>query len=58
VTVGDMRTCFLCRRDVEDDLTVAVDFGTRVTSVCHTCWERGDEGLDRDAPVEDEEAAA
>jgi hypothetical protein len=57
--VGDMRVCFFCSRNVEDDLTVAADFGMDVgiRSVCHTCWERGEEAATwRDDDEEDEAA--
>ena len=54
--MSGMRTCWLCKRDTEDDLTVAVDFEGLVVSLCHTCWERGEEAATwRD---DDEEEAA
>jgi hypothetical protein len=43
-----MRTCWACNRDIEDELTVQVDFGLfmGIRTICHICLERADEGDD------------
>lgn len=53
--MSGMRDCALCHRNVEDELTVAVDFGWGPVSVCSTCMERGEEA---ETWREDEEEAA
>jgi ribosome-binding protein aMBF1 (putative translation factor) len=48
-----MVTCPFCSREVEEALTVRVDFGDRIDNVCPTCMSRGEEAAD----VEDDDAA-